>query len=150
MNRKTLSIIAVVLVGVIVEGVIVLAWAQIIPTCGCQNANGQPYPWCPQPPCLAQVMINVDSYRVNTPTNATLNIVNTGTIQVTLIAYYVKDPQGNQYSNPSWSGPTILPQRLMPVNILIDGRYFTFQSRTGYTITMITSRNDQFIFPITA
>lgn len=65
-------VLAVVLVGVVVEGVIALTWANVIPTCGCQNTNGQPYHWCPVTPCPSREALNIDSSKLNSPTNMTL------------------------------------------------------------------------------
>ena len=90
--------------------------------------------------------LNLGSSNLNSPTNITLSLINTGTAQVALIAYYVKDSTGDTYSQPSWSGPTLPPNPNsgMPVNILIDGKAFTFQSGNNYTVELVTSRYNQF------
>jgi len=86
------------------------------------------------------------SYRINSPTNLTLNIFNPGASPKALIAYYVKDSTGAQYANSNWPGPTIPPAIAISVNILIDGRGFTFQTGMSYTVTIIDSTYDQFTF----
>jgi hypothetical protein len=91
----------------------------------------------------------MQSYRINTPTNLTLNMFNAGASPKALIAYYVKDSTGAQYANSSWSGPTIPPAIAISVNILIDGRAFTFQTGMSYTVTIVVSTYDQFSFTLT-
>ncbi len=151
MKTKAWAILAIALVGGIAEGIIVLVAQGVIPTCGCQNANGQPYPWCPQLPCPGREALNLDSSRLNSPTNMTLNVRNTGIVTVTFIAYCVKDASGNnQCSNSNWSGPTINPSALMSIDILIDGNAFTFQSGSTYLFMLVTSGNDQFVFQVQA
>jgi len=150
MKRRTLSILAVVLVGVVVEGVIALTWAHIIPACGCQNANGQPYYWCPQPPCPSIEGLNVESSKLISPTNMTLNIRNTGSVVTSLVAYYVKDSANNQYARSDWAGPTIATNALVSVNILVNGRAFAFQSGTTYAVEIVTSRYSEYFFTIIA
>jgi hypothetical protein len=95
------------------------------------------------------VTINLDSDQFNSPTNVTLNIRDDGASPVALIAYYVKDSNGDQYANSNWRGPTIPPAAVVPVNILIDGTTFTFQKGNSYTVTVVTSRNDLYGFTIT-
>jgi hypothetical protein len=90
----------------------------------------------------------MQSYRINTPTNLTLNIINSGASPKALIAYYVKDSTGAQYASNNWSGPTIPPAIAISVNILIDGRAFTFQTVMSYTVTIVVSTYDQFTFTI--
>jgi len=80
----------------------------------------------------------------------TLNIRNSGTAAVSIMAYYVKDPGGNLYSNSNWAGPMITPNALVSVHVFIDGKAFTFQHGTTYTVTMITSRSGQFTFTVAA
>src|SRR5205823_12408738 len=54
------------------------------------------------------------------------------------------------YASNNWSGPTVIPNAYTTINLLIDGNAFTFHSGTYYTITLITSRNNQFTFTIKA
>ncbi len=94
--------------------------------------------------------MDVESYRLNSPTNVTLSIRNTGTASVTLVDYYVKDPAGDQYSSSNWAGPAAAPNALMHANIIVDGSVVIFQTGNTYTITVISSRNNQFAFTIVA
>jgi hypothetical protein len=81
----------------------------------------------------------------------TVVLRNVGSTSVAFTAYYVKDSYGsnNVYSNTGWSPPSFQPNTTLSVNILIDGRAFTFQARNAYTLTIITTRNSQFTFTIT-
>jgi len=74
---------------------------------------------------------------------------NAGASPKALIAYYVKDSTGAQYAKGNWSGPTIPPAMAISVNILIDGRAFTFQTGMSYTVTIVDSTYDQFTFTTT-
>jgi len=87
------------------------------------------------------------SYQINTPTNLTLNLMNPGNAAVALIAYYVKDPSGNQYANSNWSGPTIAPSAAISIDIFIDGTAFTFHTGMYYTVEIVTS-NRYYTFTI--
>ena len=92
--------------------------------------------------------LNLGSSSFNSSTNVTLTIRDTGTIPVTLIAYYVRDQAGQQYGNSSWSGPTINPNIAITTIITIDGSSFVFQAGNSYTVFLRTSRNNQFVFTI--
>jgi hypothetical protein len=94
----------------------------------------------------------------STSMNMTLYLRNTGTVPTTLVSYYVKDQNGNQYARASWSVPSTPPLALAKVYILINtacntncaltGSSFLFQSGNGYTITLATQRNNQFSFTV--
>jgi hypothetical protein len=148
MNKNTLGPLAVALVGVAAFGA-VLAFSEQPTACPC-NSSSNPNPWypCIHNPCPKETLV-MQSYRINTPTNLTLNISNVGASPKALIAYYVKDSTSAQYANSGWSGPTIPPAIAISVNILIDGRAFTFRTGMSYTVTMVTSTYDQFTFTIT-
>ena len=94
--------------------------------------------------------MDMESYRLNSPTNVTLSIRNTGTASVSLVDYYVKDSAGDLYSSTNWAGPLAAPNALMQANIIIDGNAVIFQTGNTYTITVITSRNQGFTFTIVA
>ncbi len=94
-------------------------------------------------------MLNMESYRVNSPTNVTLNIRNVGRGTATLASYSVKDQPGNIFAFPNWSGPTFESGALVSVNILIDGQAFTFQPGSTYTTEILTTENNYFTFQIT-
>src|SRR5260370_1853974 len=61
----------------------------------------------------------VQSVYINTPTNATLTIQNTGSITSTLVTYSVTDFTGDQYSLTNWNGPVITPSAFGTRTILI-------------------------------
>jgi FlaG/FlaF family flagellin (archaellin) len=91
-------------------------------------------------------------------TNVTVNIRNAGSAATTLQTYYVKDNSGDQYSKTTWSGPTIAANGVIATNFPIGascsgcsltGSAFTFVSGNSYTITVVTSRNNQFTFTAT-
>lgn len=105
---------------------------------------------CGAAPCPGREALNMESYRLNSSTNATLDIRNTGTASVTLIDYYVKDSTGDLYSSTNWAGPAAAPNALMQANIIIDGNAVIFQTGNTYTITVITSRNQGFTFTMVA
>ena len=105
--------------------------------------------------------LSLDSYAFNSGTNVTLDIRNFGTVNTTLVSYYVVDSSGNQWSIVSWSGPNIFPNQVDPTNILIGtscpnctytgnaGAFTQFNSGYAYSVTIVTSRNNQFRFTIT-
>jgi len=150
MNQKTWAILLIVLAGTAVEAVFVLGVKGFIPTCGCQNHNGQPYSWCPVSPCPAQEALSIDSYQVNSPTNVTLTVRNAGAVSLTIIAYYVKDASSGQvFAQSNWSGPAVVPGGTANAKIIIDGQAFTFQSGRSYSVELVTSRNNEYFFTIT-
>ena len=144
MNKNTLGQLAVVLVGVAAFGTI-LAFSEQPTACPCNSSSSA---ICIHNPCPKETL-TVQSYWINTPTNLTLNILNAGASPKALIAYYVKDSNGAQCANGNWSGPTLPPAIAISVNILIDGRAFTFQTGMSYTVTIVESTYDQFTFTMT-
>ncbi len=80
----------------------------------------------------------------------TLNIRNSGAMNITLVAYTVKDSVGNQYTKMNWNGPSWSPNQVVTVNIMIDRSAFTFQPKTTYSIEVTSARNNLFTFTITA
>ncbi|TMI76383.1 hypothetical protein E6H11_00720 [Candidatus Bathyarchaeota archaeon] len=82
--------------------------------------------------------MTMNSYRINNPTNVTLNLMNPGSVAVALIAYHVKDSSGDQYANGNWSGPSIAPGAAISINIVIDGTAFTFHAGMYYTVEIVT------------
>ncbi len=102
--------------------------------------------------------LNMENYSFNSRTNATLSLRNTGSSSISLASYYVKDASGDTYSRTSWTGPTIAPNSVGFADILIGsscgtsctlvGTAFTFTAGSAYTITAVTSRNNQFTFTI--
>ncbi len=101
--------------------------------------------------------LSLESYVFNSGTNVTLYLRNTGTSNITLATYYVRDTSGDQYSNTAWSGPTIPTSNVGPAVILIgsscssctlSGSPFTFTAGNAYSIVFVTSRNNQFTYTI--
>src|SRR5438552_1770144 len=97
------------------------------------------------------------SFSLNSTTAVTLDLENSGNVSISFIAYSVRDSSGNQYTLTPWSGPTISPQTSAPTLILIgsscpscvlSGSAFTFTPGNSYTITLVTSRNNQFTFTL--
>jgi hypothetical protein len=101
-------------------------------------------------PCPGREDLNIITAAVNSPTNMTVHITNTGSVAISLTSYYVRNPYSQPYANNNWSGPTAPPSSVVTANLVIDGNAFTFHSGTYYTITLITSRNNQFTFSIKA
>lgn len=106
--------------------------------------------------CPPTEKIAVYSLHVNSPTNVTVTYINQGQTTVALVEYFVKDVNGNQYSNTTlnWSGPTILPGATASTNIVLNGQLTgqPFQIQTGHTyvITVVTARNNPFPYTFTA
>jgi len=100
----------------------------------------------------------LEFYSFNSSTNTTLYLRNLGSATTSLVAYYVTDNYGDQYSLTTWTGPTMSPNQLGTATILIGascrgcsliGSAFTFTPNNSYTITLVTSYNNQFSFTIT-
>ena len=83
---------------------------------------------------------------LNSQTNLTLGIWNTGSVSISLVAYHVTDQSGNSYQNPNWSGPTLQPNVVATISFVIDGQSFTFQHGKSYTVVVTSARNNQFYF----
>jgi len=101
--------------------------------------------------------LSLESYAFNSSTSLILYLRNIGNTSISLVTYYVRDSSGNQYALTAWAGPTITPGNLTPVLILIgsscpgcvlSGSPFTFNPGFSYTITIVTSRNNQFTFTV--
>jgi len=96
--------------------------------------------------------LNMDTSQMNSPTNLTLNIRNSGVAGVALVAYTVKDEGegGYQYSKTSWTGPYLNPNQVVAVNFFIDGGAFTFHSGSWYYVTVTSAPNNLFTFSVRA
>src|SRR5207249_10344029 len=141
-GEKATALALVLFLGIFITfiGVVIYASSTAPRFCGSFGAT----------PCPGREDLNIISSTLNSPTNITLQIINTGSVQFSLASYSVQNPNSRVYSNNSWSGPTIAPNAMRTTNLLIDGNAFTFQSSSYYTITLITSRNNQFTFTIKA
>ena len=72
--------------------------------------------WPGPPPVSPKEALNMMSYTVNSPTNVTLKIINGGPTNVSLVAYFVKNPNGQWYNNSRWWGPTFSPDTIATIN----------------------------------
>jgi hypothetical protein len=117
--------------------------------------------------------LNYDSfaYGAGSPSyNVSIYIRNSGSVAVTLQTYYVKDNNGNQYTSGSgWNSTTLAPNAVKTIVICIVNSgavggncpsYFTgnvqptssqgstqgfgFVGGNSYSVTVVTTRNNQF------
>ena len=105
--------------------------------------------------------ITLTGFTFVSPTNLTLNLRNTGNSTVTLVGYSVKDFAGDAWTLTGWQGPIVTPVSVAPATILIGascpsctytwvlGLYQQFIPGQTYTITLTTSRGNQFQFSVT-
>jgi hypothetical protein len=112
-------------------------------------------------PTAGKEALNADTYSFYNTTMASINIRNSGTVAVTLVTYYVKDSSQNTYTNTAFTAAQSAPQSLQPnavwttnfdINTIgnhcgCSGATFTFTSGS-YTVTVVTSRNNQFVFTL--
>ena len=112
-----------------------------------------------QAPNLQKEALSLEfsNFGPNNPTyNVTLSLRNTGTVPVTLVGYYVKNSDSNQYAKTAWNGaPSITPTTLGQAQILISGcgctntgGAFTFTIGYSYTITLLSNRGSTFSYSI--
>ena len=104
-----------------------------------------------------QLSLEFSSFGPQNPTyNVTLYLRNTGTVPVTLAAYYVT-LNSSQYAKTAWTGQTsINPTSLGQEQILISnacscpntGGSFTFTVGNSYTFTLLSSRGTSFTFTV--
>jgi flagellin-like protein len=106
--------------------------------------------------------LNYDSFAYGPTSNITIYIRNSGSATVNLQTYYVKDNSGNQYTSPSpgWTFGPIQPNGVNATLIKIgplcspactysgSGGGFTFVNGNSYTITVVTTRNNQFTWTL--
>jgi hypothetical protein len=169
-NKKGIDTILAALlmvVIVVVAAVMVYAWATGLLGTLLVNPNK-----------VGNEAINMETYAWNpngaNTYNVTLNLRNTGSASITLASYYVKDNNGNQWARLNWQtdGGKNVPAAIPPNGVLLVtitigsgasgpggqcGTYctqsgataFSFQSGFSYTITVVTSRNNQFTFTVT-
>jgi hypothetical protein len=105
--------------------------------------------------------LSPDNTAFSNSTSATITIRNAGTSNVTLIAYYVTDSNGNQWTKQSWTGPTIAPNKATNTIFSIGASCSTcayqgvasgfgsFASGYSYTVKVVTAKNNPFTFTIT-
>src|SRR6059036_1899684 len=106
-------------------------------------------------PNVGKEALNSENYAFTNSTSATLYIRNTGSASISFASYYVKDSAGNQYSRTTWTNAPAAtsPNALATAYINIgascgsctnQGSAFTYSAGTSYTVTVITTRNNQF------
>jgi hypothetical protein len=141
-REQAIVLVLVLFLGVFVTflGLIIFGSSVAPLTCGSFGAT----------PCPGREDLMVISSTLNSPTNMTVQILNTGSVAIFLMSYSVQNANGRVYSNNNWSGPTIAPNAIRNSTLLVDGTGFTFQSGSYYTITLITTRNNQFTSTIRA
>jgi hypothetical protein len=106
----------------------------------------------------SQENIIVEAYAFNSGTNVTLDLRNVSTAPVSLVSYNVTDSSGDTYFAATWNGPNITANGIGIGNILIGsscgsacrltGSSFTFTASYTYTVTIVTSHNNQFPFSV--
>ncbi len=153
-NRKAVSTILAALlmvVIVVVASVMVYAWSTGLLGGLLVNPRGG-----------AREALNMDAYSFPSHTFVTINIRNTGAMSVTLVTYYVKDGTGDSYGNTAWTAAQGAPQQLAPNAVsptnfdintgscgcTLSGNTFTLTAGPSYTITVVTARNNQFVFTV--
>src|SRR2546422_3972927 len=110
-------------------------------------------------PQVGKEAMNIENSAFSNSTLATMYLRNTGTASISLVTYYVRDNNANQYSKTNWSVPAatgIAPNALATVTINIGAQCgctaasnnFQFVSGNSYTVIVVTSRNSQFTFTI--
>ncbi|OLE74752.1 hypothetical protein AUG19_07415 [archaeon 13_1_20CM_2_54_9] len=113
-------------------------------------------PVCGPPQCGIEAL-TLENDTFTSATDVTIFLQNTGTTDITFLAYEVKDAQGDQYSNTAWTPPSIPANTrgLVVVaigsgcaNCTLTGSPFTFSPGNAYAITVVTSRNNQFTFTV--
>jgi hypothetical protein len=150
-NRKGVETILAALllvVIVVVMSVIIFTWST--------GVFGSILP----APTNGKEVLVLENQAYNTANNnVTLYLRNTGTITTTLVSYYIQDLNGNECAKTSgWSQGPYTPTQLAIVPLGIPslpstyctwtGTPFTFQSGNTYTVTVVTSHNNQFSFTI--
>src|SRR3989454_9946712 len=94
-------------------------------------------------------------------TSLSLVLQNIGSTSVTLQSYLVRDSSGDTWSLANWAGPTIIPNDVATMSILIGancpgcvyggipGLFFQFNVGQSYTVILTTTRSNQFSFTVT-
>ena len=149
MNRKTLSILAIGIVGGTIMGILVVAWTTPVLPCF----------FCGPSPAHFE-KLELVSYHLNSATNITLVLKNNFSFSWSLMAYSLSDSNGNHYSSGSWTSAAVPPNGLGTEIITIGsscigcsyqgtpGAFDTFNSSRTYIVKVLTARNNQFLFSI--
>ena len=152
-DRKGINTILAALlmvVIVVVAAVMVYAWATgLLSSLLVQN----PVP---------RETLSLDNSAFGNTTSVTLSLRNAGSAAVSLQTYYVKDSNGNTYTqsanwvgNPGSIAPNTAGATVITIGAncnpacTLSGSAFTFTSGYSYTVTVVTSRNNQFTYTLT-
>jgi FlaG/FlaF family flagellin (archaellin) len=111
-------------------------------------------------PTTGNEALTMNSYAFPNNNNVTLYLQNAGSAAITFTTYYVKNVTGTTWTQSSWVwAPTIQPNTGGTVYIGIGsgvssgGSFstssFYFVPGNSYTVTVVTSRNNQFQFTVT-
>ena len=145
---ETILAALLLVVIVVVMSVIIFTWST--------GVFGSILP----PPANGKEVLVLENQGYNSANNnVTLYLRNTGTIAVTLVSYYVQDLNGNEAAKTTgWTKGPYSPTALIIVPLGIPsppssyctwtGTPFTFQQGNTYTVTVVTSHNNQFSFTI--
>jgi len=113
----------------------------------------------PIPAIIESLVLN--GYHFNNSTSLTLYLQNAGNGTITLQSYVIRDSSGNAWSLSSWIGPSIEVNAVGSANIMIGsscpgciyngiaGLFLQYQQGQTYTVTVTTSRDNQFTFTVT-
>ena len=105
--------------------------------------------------------LNLTGYQFINGTSLSLILQNTGNSSVTIQSYVVRDSSGDTWSLSNFAGPVIIPNGFGTAIILIGancpgcvyggipGLFFQFAVGQSYTVTVTTTRNNQFPFTVT-
>jgi hypothetical protein len=111
------------------------------------------------PPVIESLKLT--GYQFINGTSLSLILQNTGNTTVTIQSYVVRDSSGNTWSLSNFAGPVIIPNGFGTAIILIGancpgcvyggipGLFFQFTVGQSYTVTVTTTRNNQFSFTVT-
>jgi hypothetical protein len=111
------------------------------------------------PPVIESLKLS--AYQFINGTSLSLVLQNTGTTSVTLQSYVLRDSSGDTWSLSNFAGPMIIPNGFGTAIILIGascpscvyggipGLFFQFTVGQSYTVTMTTTRSNQFPFTVT-
>ena len=111
-------------------------------------------------PNVGKEALTMDTFAFPGNNNVTLTLRNAGTVGISFASYYVKNATGTTFTQSGYTwGPTIQPNTPGLANLGITaccggaGSFstssFYFVSGNSYTVTLVTSRNNQFTFTVT-
>jgi hypothetical protein len=111
------------------------------------------------PPPVIEAL-KLSTYQFINGTSLSLILQNIGNTSVTIQSYVVRDSSGNTWSLSNFAGPMIIPNGFGTATILIGancpgciyggipGLFFQFTVGQSYTVTVTTTRNNQFSFTV--